>query len=78
MQSGGRDSSSVPGGGVHRSIYDSSAWNYVAFVVYVDPTGGPTPPPPPPPPPPPAFPEWMILWYTNKKRRLLRNVRKSI
>ena len=76
MQSGGRDSGSVPGGGVHRSVYDSSAWNYVAFVVYVDPTGGPTPPPPPPPPP--AFPEWMILWYTNKKRRLLRNVRKSI
>ena len=51
MQSGGRDSSSVPGGGVHRSAYDSSAWNYVAFVVYVDCTGGgPTPPPPPPPP----------------------------
>lgn len=74
MQSGGRDSGSVPGGGVHRSVYDSSAWNYVAFVVYVDPTGGPTPPPPPPP----TFPEWMILWYTNKKRRLLRNVRKSI
>lgn len=77
MQSGGRDSGSVPGGGVHRSVYDSSAWNYVAFVVYVDPTGsGPTPPPPPPPPP--AFPDWMILWYTNKKRRLLKNVRKSI
>lgn len=76
MQSGGRDSGSVPGGGVHRSVYDSSAWNYVAFVVYVDPTGsGPTPPPPPPPP---AFPDWMILWYTNKKRRLLKNVRKSI
>ena len=47
MQSGGRDSSSVPGGGVHRSTYDSSAWNYVAFVVYVDCTaGGPEPPPP--------------------------------
>ena len=36
MQSGGSDGSSVPGGGVHKSAYDSSAWNYVAFVVYVD------------------------------------------
>ena len=47
MQSGGRDAS--PGEGVHRSTYDPSAWNYVAFVVYVDPTGsGPTPPTPTP------------------------------
>ena len=36
MQSGGMDSSTVPGGGVHRSSYNSSAWNYAAFVVYVD------------------------------------------
>lgn len=36
MQSGGRDSSSVPGGGVHLSEYDASAWNYCAFLVYVD------------------------------------------
>ena len=77
MQSGGRDSGSVPGGGVHRSTYDSSAWNYVAFVVYVDPTGG-GPTPPPPPPPPPEFPDWLVLWYTNNKRRLLKNVRKLI
>lgn len=65
MQSGGRDSGSVPGGGVHRSTYDSSAWNYVAFVVWVDCSGsGPTPPPPPP-----DFPYWLALWYTNKKEK---------
>lgn len=75
MQSGGRDSGSVPGGGVHRSAYDSSAWNYVAFVVYVDPTGGPTPPPPPPPPP--SIPKWLLIWYANKKE-VLKNVRKTI
>ena len=75
MQSGGRDSASVPGGGVHRSVYDSSAWNYVAFVVYVDPTGGPTPPPPPPPPP--SIPKWLLIWYANKKE-VLKNVRKTI
>ena len=76
MQSGGRDSGSVPGGGVHRSTYDSSAWNYVAFVVYVDPTGG-GPTPPPPPPPPPTVPKWLLFWYTNKKG-VLKNVRKVI
>ena len=74
MQSGGRDSGSVPGGGVHRSVYDSSAWNYVAFVVYVDPTGGPTPPPPPPPP---SIPKWLLIWYSNKKE-VIKNVRKTI
>ena len=74
MQSGGRDSGSVPGGGVHRSTYDSSAWNYVAFVVYVNPTGGG---PTPPPPPPPTVPKWLLFWYTNKKG-VLKNVRKVI
>lgn len=73
MQSGGRDSGSVPGGGVHRSTYDSSAWNYVAFVVYVDPSGGG----PTPPPPPPTVPKWLLFWYTNKKG-VLKNVRKVI
>ena len=49
MQSGGRDSSAIPGGGVHLSTYDSNAWNYVAFVCYVDCTGeGPEPPGPTP------------------------------
>lgn len=74
MQSGGRDSSSVPGGGVHRSTYDSSAWNYCAFVVWVDPTGsGPTPPPPPPP----TLPNWLFMFY-NKNRRLIKNVKRYV
>ena len=73
MQSGGRDSGSVPGGGVHRSAYDSSAWNYVAFVVYVDPTGsGPTPPPPPPP----SIRKWLLFWYTDKQKEVLKNVKR--
>ena len=73
MQSGGRDSGSVPGGGVHRSAYDSSAWNYVAFVCYVDPTGtGPTPPPPPPP----SILEWLLFWYTDKQKEVLKNVKR--
>ena len=73
MQSGGRDSSSVPGGGVHRSTYDSSAWNYVAFVVYVDCTGGPEPPPP-------YEPTWFqkhIYLFTLRKK-VIKNVRKTI
>lgn len=73
MQSGGRDSGSVPGGGVHRSTYDSSAWNYVAFVCYVDPTGtGPTPPPPPPP----SIRKWLLFWYTDKQKEVLKNVKR--
>ena len=73
MQSGGRDSGSVPGGGVHRSTYDSSAWNYVAFVVYVDCTGGPEPPPP-----------YIPTWFQNhvyiffKRKKVIKNVRKTI
>ena len=72
MQSGGRASASVPGGGVHRSAYDSSAWNYVAFVVYVDPTGGS-----PEPPTPPEVPKWLLFWYTNKKE-VVKNVWKTV
>lgn len=75
MQSGGRDSGSVPGGGVHKSVYDASAWNYCAFVVYVDCTGtGPTPPPPPPPTP------WIQthLYLLNQRKKVLKNVRKTI
>lgn len=72
MQSGGQDSGSIPGGGVHRSTYDSSAWNYVAFVVYVDPTGsGPTPPPP-------SLPRWLMLWYTTNKRKVIKNVKRYV
>lgn len=76
MQSGGRDSASVPGGGVHKSTYDSSAWNYCAFVVYVDSTGtGPTPPPPPPPTP------WIqnnIYILCLQRKKVLKNVWKII
>lgn len=74
MQSGGRDGTSVPGGGVHRSTYDSSAWNYCAFVVWVDPTGGG---PTPPPPPPPTLPNWLFMFY-NKNRRLIKNVKRYV
>ena len=63
MQSGGRDSGNIPGGGVHLSSYDSSAWNYVAFVCYVDCTGGS---PEPPGPTPPTF-DRKILLYARKK-----------
>lgn len=73
MQSGGRDSGSVPGGGVHRSTYDSSAWNYVAFVVWVDSSGsGPIPPPPQ------EFPDWLLLWYNANKRKVIKNVKRVI
>lgn len=62
MQSGGRDSGSVPGGGVHKSTYDPMAWNYVAFVVYVDCTGGG------PGPQPPAIDKWLLaLFLKNQK-----------
>lgn len=76
MQSGGRDSGSVPGGGVHLSQYDSNAWNYLAFVVYVDCSTTP----PPPPPPPYYLPEAYFLMMLNKpnERKVLKNVRKSI
>lgn len=83
MQSGGRDSSTIPGGGVHKTTYPSitstsftQAWNYMAFVVYVDPTGsGPIPPEPPTP----DFPYWLYLWYINKrKKEVVRNVKRII
>lgn len=67
MQSGGRDSASVPGGGVHLSAYDSSAWNYVAFVCYVDPTGGSSPVPPEPEPV--EFPIWLKLLIMKRRKQ---------
>ena len=60
MQSGGQDSGSIPGGGVHLSNYDPSAWNYVAFVVYVDCTGEI-----PPEPPEPEFTPWWMAFFIN-------------
>lgn len=76
MQSGGRDSGSVPGGGVHKSVYDSSAWNYVAFVVYVD-CIGTEPPPPPPPPPPPWILNHLYL-IINQRKKVVRRVKRCI
>ena len=67
MQSGGRDSASVPGGGVHLSTYDSSAWNYVAFLCYVDPTGGSSPEPPEPEPV--VFPVWLKLLLMKRRKQ---------
>ena len=67
MQSGGRDASQVPGGGVHRSVYDATAWNYCAFVVYVDCTGqGPQPVP------------WIKKYFflILNKRKVLKNVKR--
>ena len=69
MQSGGRDSASVPGGGVHKSTYDPDAWNYVAFVVFVDPTSGGGPEPPEP-----EFPYWLLFFVNNNKRRINKYV----
>lgn len=66
MQSGGRDSSSVPGGGVHLSTYDSDAWNYAAFVCYVDCLSGDTPTPPEPEPV--VFPVWLKLLILKRRK----------
>jgi len=71
MQSGGRDSASVPGGGVHKSTYDSSAWNYVSFVVWVDPTGSEPGPGPGPEPPK----KYWLLFLLNRKHEVKKNVR---
>ena len=73
MQSGGQDSGSVVGGGVHRSTYNSNAWNYVAFVVWVDPTGIP-----PTPPMPYDIPKWFFMCYTKNRKKVLKNVRQTI
>lgn len=76
MQSGGQDAGTVPGGGVHKSSYDPSAWNYVAFVVYVDPYGFD---PGPGPGPGPDFKEWfypVMAWWANKNKGVKKNVRK--
>lgn len=70
MQSGGKDAETIPGGGVHLSIYDPDAWNYCAFCVYVDPTYQPGPGPDPG-----SFESLLLMWTLNNKRRLLKNVR---
>ena len=74
MQSGGRDAGSVPGGGVHRSSYDSSAWNYCAFVVYVNPLeSGPEPDPPPPA----SLQPWMNVLLSKKRKDVTKFVRRK-
>lgn len=71
MQSGGRDSGSIPGGGVHKSAYDPDAWNYVGFVVWVNPTGSEPGPGPEPEPPK----KYWLLFLLNKKHEVKKNVR---
>lgn len=72
MQSGGRDSASVPGGGVHKSTYNPDAWNYVAFVVWVNPIE--SEPGPGPDPEPPEYYKYWLLFMMNKRKEL-KNVR---
>ena len=74
MQSGGRDAS--PGEGVHRSAYDSNAWNYAAFVVWVDPTE--EDPEPGPDPGPGDIPHYLFSWYINKKKGVTKRVIRTI
>lgn len=66
MQSGGMDSGSVPGGGVHRSVYNPNAWNYVAFVCYVNPLGTFA-----------GVPVWLLLRLAKKKGDI-KHVRKTL
>lgn len=74
MQSGGMDSGSVPGGGVHRSVYNANAWNYCAFLVYVDPTSETPPEPPGPEPPHQDFPLITMLCYNSKRKKVFKSV----
>lgn len=78
MQSGGQDSILVPGGGVHRSAFSYSAWNYMSFPVFVDPQN--EEPPDPEPEPEIDRTYKAMIWYTmdRKKREVKRNVRKTI
>lgn len=71
MQSGGQDSGSIPGGGVHKSDFDPDAWNYAAFVVYVEPSNYD---PPEPPEPGDNTLHILLLWYNNNRKELLPNV----
>ena len=75
MQSGGKDSASVVGGGVHKSVYDPTAWNYCAFVCYVNPAGDL---PPEPVPQPFRIVDLLMMWYSNNKKGVKKNVKRSI
>ena len=68
MQSGGRDAGSIPGGGVHRSTFDPEAWNYGAFVCWVDCVDQYEPEP---------LPQWFYLWYNQKRKEVTRFVKRK-
>ena len=73
MQSGGKDSGSIPGGGVHRSSYSSAAWNYLAFPCWVDPTRegypGPTSV---------DLVTLLSMWYSTRKKGVYKRVKRTI
>lgn len=71
MQSGGADAGSIPGGGVHLSDVDWNWWTHVAFVVWVDTVNYY-------PPPTYYFPTWLKMWYTTQRKKVLKNVKRSI
>lgn len=68
MQSGGRDSGDIPGGGVHRSVFDPEAWNYGAFVCWVDCSDIFEPE---------EIPQWFYMWYTQKRKEVNRFVKRK-
>lgn len=72
MQSGGKDAGSVPGGGVHKSIYDKSAWNYLALVCWVDPTGDT--------PIVHTFDlvTFLSMWYATNKKGVKKNAKRTL
>lgn len=73
MQSGGKDSGSIPGGGVHRSAYDPTAWNYLAFPVWVWPTIDLRPKPDYM-----DVVDFLTLWYATRKKEVLKRVKRII
>ena len=75
MQSGGQDAASVPGGGVHKSAFDITAWNYAAFCVYVDPTQQP---PEPPEPPEMSVIQLLMMFKTCKREGKKNAIRQPV
>lgn len=73
MQSGGQDAGSVPGGGVHLSVYDPDAWNYIAFVVYVDPYTEI----PPEPEHLDYIYKYLAIWNNKKKKEVTKFVKRK-
>lgn len=71
MQSGGQDAGSVPGGGVHKSKYSKSAWNYLALVCWVDPVVDF-------PLPPMDVVTFLSLWYATRKKGVNKRVKRTI